>query len=359
MGKSYCQLSLRERVQIDLLLGDGLSVSAVARRLGRARSTISREVKRNSRRTKAWAGGYDGERAHGLALRRRRWGEAEKENDPVNHFPAERFKLARQPALARLARDRLAMGWSPEQIAGRLALEHGRTIISHESIYRFVYHRSAQKDWWHRLLPKARHRRGPPGRRGGSPVETIRRRVGLAERPASVADRRETGHWEGDLMLFSRYGQAALVTHERSSRIVIVTRMPGKAAEPVADRLVRQFSALPPAARRSITFDNGTEFARHDELTDRIEMPTYFCDPRKPWQKGGIENAIGRLRRPLPRKTDLDALTLAELDRLVARYNRTPRKCLGFNTPAEAFFAQLEPLHFNRESTSPPACCVP
>jgi len=342
MGQAYSQLSLRERCEIDLLWRDGLSRRAVARRLGRAPSTIGRELARNARATKAWPGGYDGARAQHLAERRRRWNA--------------RFALARQPVLRALVRDQLAMGRSPEQVAGRLALEHGRTILSHESIYRFIYHRSAQKDpSWHRLLPRAKHRRGRLGRRGGSSVETLRRRVGIENRPAEAVDRRQPGHWEGDLMLFARYGQAVLAAHERSSRLILLSRQPNKAAAPVAERLKALFAPLPEALRRTITFDNGTEFAQHFRLVDQLGMDTFFCEPHKPWQKGGVENAIGRVRRTLPRKTDLATLTPAALNALVARYNATPRKCLGFRTPAEVFLGFLQPLHFNRESTFPPS----
>jgi len=325
MGKTYSQLTLRERCEIGLVMRAGLSTSAIAARLGRARSTIGRELARNGKPSKQWPGGYDGERAQQLAERRRRWDA--------------RFKLARQPELRAHVRDHLAMGRSPEQIAGRLALEHGRTIISHESIYRFVYHRSAQKDYWHRLLPRAKHRRGRLGTRGGSSARTIPRRVGIEARPEAVAGRRQPGHWEADLMLFSRYGQAVLVCHERVSRLLVVQRQPSKQAEPVANRLTALFSALPKPLRRSITFDNGTEFARHYQLIDRLGMATFFCDTHAPWQKGGVENAIGRMRKTLPRKTDLATMTDHHLDSLVAAYNATPRKCLGFRTPAEAFLA--------------------
>ena len=340
MGHTYSQLSLGERCEIGLLVRDGYSRRSIAARLGRSASTISRELERNGRATKRWPGGYDGERAHGLAARRRRWDA--------------RHKLARQPELCKQVRALLAMGRSPEQIAGRLALEQGRTIISHESIYRFVYHRSAQKDYWHRLLPRARHRRGRPGMRGGSPVETILRRISIKARPDAAQDRREPGHWEADLMLFARYGQAVLTCQERSSRLLLVRRQPGKAAAPVAESLTNLFSGLPAPLRRTVTFDNGTEFARHYDLTDKLGIGTFFCEPRKPWQKGGIENAIGRLRRTLPRRTDIDAMTITQFDTLATTYNHTPRKCLGFRTPAEVFLALLETLHFNRESPSPP-----
>ena len=323
MGEVYDQLSLAERKAICRLRADGRSQSQIAQALGRAPSTISREIRRNSRPTKVWPGGYDGPRAQMLTERRRQRGRG--------------HKLARQPALRALVHDRLAMGWSPGQIAGRLALHHGGTVISHESIYRFVYFRSAQKDYWHRLLPRAKHRRGRLGLRGGSPVDHIKRRVPLSHRPQQANDRDQPGHWEADLMLFRRYGQAILVTHERCSRLTTITRQPSKAAKPVLDSLLARFAKLPAPLRRSITFDNGTEFALHYQLVDRLDLQTYFCDPHSPWQKGGVENAIGRMRRPLPRKADLATIDQADLDRLAESYNNTPRKCLGFKTPAEAF----------------------
>jgi len=247
------------------------------------------------------------------------------------------------------------MGWSPEQIAGRLALEHGHTVISHESIYRYVYHRTAQKDYWHRLLPRAKSRRGALGVRGGSPVKTFKNRVGIAERPSEVATRATPGHWEADLMLFSRGGQIVLASHERKSRLLILSRLASKSAAPVAQTLMELFDGLPSELRRSCTFDNGTEFAEHWRLSEQINVKTYFCDTHKPWQKGGIENAIGRMRRSLPRKTDLASCPDDEINQRVLAYNSTPRKCLDYKTPTEVFLGFIQPLHFNRERTLPPS----
>jgi IS30 family transposase len=327
MGRSYEQLSLRERVEIELWLGRGCSLRWIGRALGRSPATISREVRRNAKPTKQWCGPYDGERAQALALRRRRWNA--------------RFKLARQPDLQSLVRQGLAMGRSPEQIAGRLALEQGRTPISHESIYRFIYHRSAQKDYWHRLLPRQKSRRGRLGQRGGSPASLIKHRVPLSLRPGEAADRKTPGHWEADLMAFSRYGQYVLITHERSSRLLTIDRLPRKTATAVAQHLTARLGALPLALRRSITFDNGTEFALHYHLTQTLGLPTFFCDPHAPWQKGGIENAIGRMRASLPRKADLACIDPDQLTALAQAYNNTPRKCLAFQTPNEVFSGLL------------------
>jgi IS30 family transposase len=340
MEKNYQHLSLSERIELYRMQKEGLSMRAIATALGRSASTISRELKRNSEPTKAWSGGYEAVRAQAVSQRRRRWDA--------------RFKLARDAALRAYVRERLIAGWSPEQIAGQLKADMGHCVISHESIYRFIYYRSAQKDYWHRLLPRRKSRRGRLGMRGGSPVDHIQGRVPIHERPTEVQARTTAGHWEGDLMLFRRYGQAVLVSHERSSRLLLAHRQPNKAADPVARQLLRQFTALPSQLRRSMTFDNGTEFAYHHRLTRKLGMATYFCDPHAPWQKGGIENAIGRMRRRLPRKTDLATISPRQLDRLVAAYNRTPRKCLGVKTPAQVFCKHLEVLHFKRECTFPP-----
>jgi IS30 family transposase len=323
MGKRYGQLSLTERIEIYRLHEAGKSPAEIARELDRHRSTVGRELKRNGRRTKIWQGGYDPVRAHGLAERRRRWDG--------------RFKLARQPDLRKKVRNRLAMGWSPEQIAGRLTREEGRTLISHESIYRFIYHRSNQKDYWHRLLPRRKSKRGRLRQHGGSSVTRIPHRQPITQRPSDVANRSTAGHWEGDTMLFSRYGQNLLVAHERRSRMTLVVKPPNRRADTIAAHLLEMFEPLPRRMCRTISFDNGTEFTLHGRLTSRLRMETYFCDPHSPWQKGGVENAIGRLRRVLPRKTDLSLLSERQLKRLVRAHNDTPRKCLDFKTPAEIF----------------------
>lgn len=333
MVRRYRQFGIEERCEIARLSGEGFSVRQIASALDRAPSSVARELKRNSSKQAGYRAGFAEEQA-----RARRWSGS---------------KLDRDAGLRADVLARLAGGWSPEQVAGRIAREGG-TRIGVETIYRFIHAQIARhKDYsWRHYLPRGKARRGWRGRRGGSAALHMAERVGLAERPAAAADRQSPGHWEADLMAFSRYGQNILMLHERTSRALVASRLPSKQAEPVARAIGAALGALPPALRQSVTFDNGTEFARHYELK-AIGTRTYFCDPHAPWQKGGIENAIGRMRRHLPRKTDLASLDDTGLDALIARYNATPRKCLDWKTPAEVFSRHL--LHFERESTSPPA----
>jgi len=247
MGTRCDQLRLSERCEIVRLRAGGLSLRRIALQLGRSPATISRELRRNALKTNAWPGGYAPDRAQALAERRRRWDC--------------RFKMARQPELRDRVRQRLAMGWSPEQIAGRLALTDASMRISHESIYRYIYHRVAQNDYWHRLLPNRKYRRGRLKRGGISTVRSFKRRLSIHDRPAEVGDRGNKGHWEADLMCFTKRREAVLVVHERSSRILLAARQTTKAATVVADAISRLIAPLPAELRRTMTFDNGTEFA--------------------------------------------------------------------------------------------------
>jgi transposase, IS30 family len=324
MEHRYAQLSEQERVEIFHWHANGESSRAIGARLGRHHSTICRELKRNSKTTKQWSGGYEPLRAHDLALRRRRWDC--------------RSKLARQPELRAHVRDSLAMEQSPEQIAGRLALIGGSMQVSHESIYRFIADRVAQKDYrWHVLLPRAKFYRGRRAKKGGPASKTFQNYVSIEQRPAAIASRDRFGDWEADLMAFRHNTQVLLVAHERKSRKTFAWVQPNKGAEAVKKKLISLFNALPQHLRRSITYDNGTEFAQHHLINQAVGIKSYFCHTHSPWEKGGIENAIGRMRRPLPAKTDLADKTTAEIKAIIDRFNNTPRKCLGYLTPNEVW----------------------
>ena len=334
MGKQYNQLSLEERCTISNFYKEGESIRQIASALARSPSTISREIKRNITKTLGYKPSYAQQQTAG-----RRW---------------QGSKLERQPDLRSSILKSLTMGQSPEIIAGRLEREQGCRVISYESIYRFIYAQIARtKDYaWRNYLPRGKSKRGWRGRRGGSPALLIKDRVSIHERPKHVLKRSSPGHWEADLMLFSRYGQSILVAHERRSRALMLFKLKNKKAEGVASQLLNMFECLPPGYAKTVTFDNGTEFAEHYKLK-KIGMKTYFCDVKSPWQKGGIENAIGRLRKILPRKTNIEELKVKDIERIAANYNHTPRKCLGYETPAEVLLKQV--LHFKCEFTFPPA----
>ncbi len=331
MGRHYSHLSLEERCTIAQLHQAGHSVRQIAAALDRPPSSISRELRRNSGRQVGYKPSYAQEQAAA-----RRWTGS---------------RLERNADLRTLVLDWLRRGWSPEQIAGRLKQQQARQSISHESIYRFIYAqiRRTNDGSWRNYLPRRKYRRGRHGRRRRSADDLIKGRVPIALRPQSVETRRTFGHWEGDSMSFAMPGQAALVALERKSRLILGARRQNKASQPVAEQLCDWFETLDRRLRRSITFDNGTEFAQHLILTDQHDIRTFFCNSHSPWQKGSIENAIGRLRRVLPRKINLDTIERQLFEAWIAQYNNTPRKCLGFRTPAEVFLAKL--LHFEREST--------
>lgn len=265
------------------------------------------------------------------------------------------MRLERDELLRTQVLTGLQTGLSPEQVSGRLKLEHGRAVLSHESIYRFIYGqlRRTNDGAWRHYLPRAKSKRGWRAKRGGSSASFIKRRRPIEQRPASADDRQAPGHWEADFMLFAGYGHSILVAHERATRLILVARSPDRKAERTARTLAGLIGPWPAEMRSTLTLDNGTEFAEHYRLTEQLGIQTFFCDPHAPWQKGGIENAIGRLRRYLPRKTNLDALSLDQLVAIASRYNNTPRKCLDFKTPAEACFNL--PLHFECESTGAPS----
>lgn len=331
MARTYRQFSLEERCEIARLHAEVRSLQKIAAALDRSPSSISRELKRNSGSKLGYRPAYAAEQASA-----RRW---------------KGSRLDRQPELREAVLHALAQRCSPEQVSGRLASQAGRKVISHETIYRFIEAQiTRHNDFsWRHYLPRAKARRGWRGHKGGSSAGFIQGRVSIDERPQEAELRKVLGHWEADLMQFSAYNQNVLALLERSSRLLIGQRPANKSAPLIADTIEAIMAALPPPLRKTITFDNGTEFAHHLRLR-ALNLETFFCDTHSPWQKGSIENAIGRMRRFLPRKTDLASLTQEDFNALIALYNNTPRKCLDYRTPAEVFCQQL--LHFKCESKS-------
>ena len=319
MGQRYSHLSLEERCRLRGMMEMGLSISEIAGRLGRHRSTVRRELDRNRS-----AGGYSPDSAGRRAWARKLRGS----------------RIARSTRLRADVEDRLAMGWSPEQIAGRMELEGAEHAISAESIYRHAYSPAGRKAGLPRLLAQRKPKRGRR-RRNGRREPAIPNRTPIHQRSTKAHLRSQFGHWEGDLMHFRRQRDILLTLQERRSRLTLARRIQCKDADVTARAIVGELGGLPAKARRTITHDNGGEFARHEAVTDSIGLHAYFCDPHSPWQRGSIENANGRLRRDLPRNTTLANYTDADIDDVIWNLNATPRKCLGYRTPIEAFATNL------------------
>ena len=280
--RCYSHLSDDEREQIGLARTLGHSIGTIAQAIGRPKSTISRELSRN----KLPSGRYSPLHAAGAyQLRRRR--EA---------------LIERDRALRTFVVDRLAEGWTPEQISGWLKAgnEHRLPAVGCETIYAFIYRAAQRAEQLWRYLTRHHKRRRP--RRSRPSQDTIKDRVSIHERPKTVDGRTEGGHWEGDLIICKRT-RPVLVLHERKSRVTLAARLAGKTAAETISVMLAVFARIEPALRKSITFDNDTAFAQHALLRTMRAMTTWFCDAYASWQKGGVENANGRLRRRLPRRS--------------------------------------------------------
>ena len=324
MGAVYAQLSVKERVQIERWKLAKVPVREMARVLQRSKATIYREIKRNWFSDECLPGydGYYGAAAHQKAANRR----------------VRQRKLIRHPQLRNQVVERIKNGWTPEQIGNRLIQEGATLRVCQETIYRYIYSKEgmAQELWWY--LPEHRKARRPRrARKRRAPK--FDRDVSILFRPDDVAHRREFGHWEGDLMLFKQsLGQTNVTSLvERVSRFTVLLKNANRRTKPVMTKIVKAVRDLPVAGRRSITFDRGTEFVSWPHLQAQLGTQTWFCDPSSPWQKGTVENTNRRLRRWLPRQRDVAAMTELELKQLCDQLNNTPRKCLGWRTPAEVF----------------------
>jgi IS30 family transposase len=313
------RLGLADREEISLGLGAGESFTAIAGRLGRAVSSVSREVGVNGGRD-----GYRAWRAHQRARERARRPKGCKLDDP---------------RLAAAVSAQLAGWWSPQQIASRLRIAHPSDPmmrVSHETIYQSLYvqGRGELRRELARCLRSGRAARRP--RRPADDRGQIPGKVMISERPAEAADRAVPGHWEGDLIIGKANKTAVGTLVERTTRFVLLLHLPaGYAAGDVEDAMRTAIGTLPAALARSVTWDQGHEMARHAEFTIATGIPVYFCDPHSPWQRGSNENTNGLLRQYMPKGTDLSAHDAAALSAIAASLNGRPRKTLGYMTPSE------------------------
>jgi IS30 family transposase len=316
------RLSLAEREEISRGLAAGRSLRAIAAGLGRAPSTVSREV--------AGHGGRGGYRA--LGADRVAWSRATR---------PKRCKLAENPVLAGIVTDKLCRRWSPEQVAGWLKVTYPNEVemqVSHESIYRtlFIQSRGALNRELTAHLRTGRTIRWPKAARTAAGRGVRSGLLNISERPAEAEDRAVPGHWEGDLV-FGRGMSPVATLVERSTRFLMLVALPeGHKAEAVADALTAAVKDLPAHLGRSLTWDQGNEMAAHRRFTIDTGIQVFFCDPKSPWQRGSNENTNGLLRQYLPRRLDFRTLTQADFDAIAAELNERPRQSLGFKTPSQA-----------------------
>jgi IS30 family transposase len=329
--RSRCALSLIEREEISRGLVAGRSLRAIAAQLGRAPSTISREVDRN--------GGADRYRA--ALSDQSAWERA---------LRPKRCKLACHPSLRRTVSGKLRRKWSPEQIAGWLKHsfpDEDQHRVSHETIYKSLYIQTRgvlKKELLEHLRAKRTIRRSRHASLKRDGLGQITNAISISERPASIEDRAVPGHWEGDLLAGSRNSYIATLV-ERQSRYVMLVKVANKDTASVVSALIKQARKLPRDLYQSLTWDRGKELADHQRFTLATNVDVYFCDPSSPWQRGTNENTNRLLRQYLPKGTDLSVFSQAKLSAIARQLNERPRKTLHFHTPAEMFAQSVAAIH--------------
>ena len=320
-------LSLAEREEISRGVARGDAVRAMARQLGRAPSTISREIRRHGGRAQ-----YRAMRAEGRAWQRAR--------------RPKRCRLATHRRLRHVVAAKLSADWAPEQIAAWLvsAYPDDPTMrVSHETIYRTLYiqARGALKQELLSHLRRGRvMRRSGPRPRTGQGQGQIRDAVSIRARPPAAEDRALPGHWEGDLLAGTKWSNIATLV-ERRSRYVVLVRLPARDTTSVVHALARRVRRLPDGLMQTLTWDRGLEMAAHARFTIATDVQVYFCDPRSPWQRGSNENTNGLLRQYFPKGEDVSHYTQRQLDAIARKLNTRPRQTLNWQTPAQVLAATV------------------
>ena len=325
-SRSSKALTIAQREDISRGLATGRSFRAIAIAIGRAASTVGREVARNGGRD-----AYRAERAEvraGLKARR-----------------PKACVLATRPKLRRMVAKKLQEKWSPQQISGWLRKRYtrdGSMHVSHETIYRslFIQARGVLQKELILHLRSRRMMRCAKVSTSNNKRTSIRDPISISQRPALVEDRAVPGHWEGDLISGSNNSHIATLV-ERQSRFVMLVKVKGKDTSSVVGALTRHVNRLPKGLMSSLTWDRGCELADHKTFTVATNVQVYFCDPSSPWQRGTNENTNGLLRQYFPRRTDLSGVTQSDLNKVARQMNMRPRKTLEYRTPADVFRQQI------------------
>ena len=329
MPRNYSQLTNDNRITIESLRAQGRSMRHIASTLNVSPSTISREIARSGGKAADWYLAVHGQRARKRArahagVTRRKLG-------------TDTSSLAWQHVL-----NGLRVGWSPEQIAGRLKASSSGSLpvyaVSHETIYSAIYAmpRGTLRTELVTLLRRS-HAGRLPRARGSARFTGLQNMTPISLRPPEVCARIVPGHWEGDLIKGAANRSAVGTLVERTSRFVILTKLDSASATAVLDGFTRRLGSVPESLRKTLTYDQGTEMALHQTLAKRLRIDVFFCDPHSPWQRGSNENANGLIREFLPKGTDLSQHSHQALAAIESSLNNRPRKILGYRTPAEVF----------------------
>lgn len=325
--KNYKQLTQKEREKIYQLKKKEMLNSTIAERLGRDKSTIGREIRRNLH----------------LKLKQYLPDTAERKAAKRTALGRKVPYVIKQQSLKRRIVRLLKIGWSPDIIAGRLK-KRNEPYLNQESIYQFIYSLEGRKQNLRQYLRRAhRIRRKKNGRKHQKDIR-IPNRVDITKRPTIVETRRQFGHWEGDNVVYNRHRRALSTAVERKTRKTMVFRPRDLSARAKASATIQRYRKLPPAARRTMTYDNGLEAAAHETVTAAVGMKFYFAEPYASYQRGTNENRNGLVRFFIPRDTDLDTLSNAQIKRVENKINNRPMRCLEYRTPNEVYAYEMNKL---------------
>ena len=325
MKNTYKQLSSEERDKIAILYAGGLSLKDIAQVIGRNKGTVSRELNRNR------APIYDVYLSHKAdmraKLRKQQAGKRARLKDPM----IEEYVIAK-----------LKIGWSPEQIAGRLSKNYPHLSISYEAIYQYIYDKETRKKIDLTVyLARVHRKRRFFGQSHRHTKSHIPNRVSIEQRPKYIDKRVQLGHWEADTAVSRQSKKALAISLERSTRMIHISKLSAKTSHNLTRAITNRLNRYPQRLRRTITYDNGSENVGHQKINKMLGTKSYFCNPYHSWEKGSVENSISLIRRFLPKKTDFAIISHYRIRKIENLLNNRPRKCLNFRTPLEIFNASV------------------
>ena len=323
---SFKHLSLKEREILYGMLEKGISLRRVAVEIGRSHSSLSRELSRNTKWGVAYLPCFAQARAG-------RIGDKQRYKAPLKG--PEVFLYVREHL-------RSPFFWSPETISGRIRLDIPGAFITPETIYQYIYNPKNRQFNLKRYLTRKHNRRRKQTGRSVRKYSKIPNAISVDNRAKYISHRRQLGHWESDLMEGPRSSKHVLsVTVERATRYTVLGRLANKKSETKSKHIVKRMRKIPAQIRRTLTLDNGAENTNHLYLTKQLDIAVYFCHPYHSWEKGTVENTNGRIRRYIPKGTDIKGISVEKINQLEYVLNSTPRKCLGYLTPYEKMSLEL------------------